>query len=331
MLTAVRWGCLCPLLTLQLAPRRPLRLPPAPWGPLSPMVAMPEMSRVVLPPLQPRPLAMRPAPGRLPGAWSGRVLRRFSPPLALVGKSASAHRGVRPAAAAAEVRVSTDDYMPDAEPDVDARPLSASRSASAGSQGSIGELRLKTASAAAILRIAIDARGPAADVEAARADAVAAQAALDAALAASVTYPEMPLPRDIKPIYKAPPPEAMAPPQAARAPPSAAVGAAASSAGPAAESDALAGDDVAAPIAPAGAATGPVAAEAIPVPEPVRAPAARRPSKGGNEGKGGEVEARRSFLGSAVSQADAVAAPDGRGFAAPGCSVDADDSAGSDI
>ena len=79
VLTVVRWGCLCPLLTPQLAPRRPLRLPPAPRGPLFPMVAMPGVSRLALPPLPPRPLAMRPAPGRLPGAWSGRVLRRSSP------------------------------------------------------------------------------------------------------------------------------------------------------------------------------------------------------------------------------------------------------------
>ena len=51
---------------------------------------------VVLPPLRPNPPAMRPASGRPPGAWSGRVLCRFIPPLALAGRSASALRGVRP-------------------------------------------------------------------------------------------------------------------------------------------------------------------------------------------------------------------------------------------
>ena len=75
-------------------------------------------------------------------------------------------------------------------------------------------------------------------------------------------------------------------------------------------------------------------AAAIPVPEPVRAPAARRPSKGGkggNEGEGDEVEARRSFIESAFTQADAGATLDGRGLAALSYSGDADDSAGSDI
>ena len=112
------------------------------------------------------------------------------------------------AAAEAEVRVSTNDYMPDAEPDADAGIPAAPHSASLGSPDSIGELRIRAAATAAILRVAIDVRGPAADVEAARADADAAQAALDAALAASVAAPMKPLPRDVKPIYKAPPPKA---------------------------------------------------------------------------------------------------------------------------
>ena len=212
------------------------------------------------------------------------------------------------AAAEAGIRVSTDDYMPDAEPDADAGIPPAPRSASSGSRGSIGELRIRAASAAAILRVAIDARGSAADVEAARADAEAVQAAVDAALAAPLTAPVRLLPRDSKPIYKAPPLEAMALPQAAKAPPPAALSAAASSAGLAAESDAPAGDDAAAPVAPGGAAVSPGDAAAIPVPGPARAPAARRPSKGGkggNEANGDEVQARRSFLEPAFSQADA--------------------------
>ena len=75
-------------------------------------------------------------------------------------------------------------------------------------------------------------------------------------------------------------------------------------------------------------------AAAFPVPEPARAPAASRPSKGGegcNEGEGDELEARRSFIESAFTQADAGATLDGRGLAAPGYSGDAGDSASPDI
>ena len=235
------------------------------------------------------------------------------------------------AAAEAEAFVRTDGYMPDVEPDADAGERPAPCSASSGSGDSIGELRIKAASAAVILRCTIGDRGPAADVEAARAEADAAQAAVDAALAAPVTAPVGPLPRDIKPIYKAPPAEAMAPPQAAKAPPPLAAGAAASAAGLVAASDAPGGDDAA---APAGAAVVLGDAAAIPVPELARVPATRRSSKGGKggkDGKGDEVGARRSFLESAFSQAGAGATLDGRGLAAPGYSGDADDSAGSDV
>ena len=100
------------------------------------------------------------------------------------------------AVAEAEVRVSTDDYMPDAEPDADAGIPSAPHPASFGSPDSIGELRIQAAATSAILHVAIDARGPTADVEAARADADAAQAAVDAALAAPVIAPVRLLPRD---------------------------------------------------------------------------------------------------------------------------------------
>ena len=77
-----------------------------------------------------------------------------------------------------------------------------------------------------------------------------------------------------------------------------------------------------------GAAASPGDAAAIPVPGAARAPAARRPSKGGKGGN--EGDARRSFTESAFPQADAGASPDGRSPAALG-SGDADESAGSDI
>ena len=216
--------------------------------------------------------------------------------------------------------------MPDAEPEAGAGFLLPS--ASPGSLDSIGELRLQAATTAAILRVAIDARGSAADVEAARADADAAHAAFDVALADSVAAPVKPLPRDVKPIYKAPPPEAFVPSRAAGTPLPAA-GAAASSAGPAAGPVPSAGDFAAPPAASGAAAASPGDAAAIPVLEPARAPAARRPSKGGKGGN--EGDARHSFIESAFTQADAGAALDGRGLAAPGYSGDADEPAGSDI
>ena len=125
--------------------------------------------------------------------------------------------------------------MPDAdgdEPEDDAGLPSAPHSASFGSPGSIGELRIQAATAAALLHMAIDVHGPAAGVDAARADAAAAEAALDAALARSGAPPVRLLPQSIRPIFKAPPPEAFAPPRAAGASLLAA-GAAASSSGPA--------------------------------------------------------------------------------------------------
>ena len=63
---------------------------------------------------------------------------------------------------------------------------------------------------------------------------------------------------------------------------------------------------------------------------PGRGPAARRPSVGGKGGSKGEVGARRGFIESAFTQADAGNTHDGRGLAAQGYSGD-DDSASSDI
>ena len=341
--TTVRRGCLCPLLLPVAAARAPAAHPSAVGPPVShggyaggvmggsapiPAEAAGHEARARA---ASRSLERSRPPAVLPSSGSRGEERERSPR----GTSAlAAALAAAAAAAEAEFCVSTDDYMPDAEPDADAGNPPAPRSASSGSRGSIGELRIKAASAAAILRVTIGARGLAADVEAARADADAAQAAVDAALAAPIAAPVWLLPRGIKPIYKAPPPEAMAPPQAAKAPPLAAAGAAASAAGLAAASDVPAGDDAAAPMAPVGAAVSPGDAAAVPVPEPSRVPAARRPSKGGKggkEGKGDEVDARLSFLESALSQADAGATLDGRSLAAPGYSGDADDSAGSDI
>ena len=321
----------------------PLRLPPSPWGSLCPMVVMPALSWVVLPPLPPRPPAMRHAPGRLPGAWGGRTLRRFSLPLVLTW-NVGAFRGAphwrrllllpqlrpRPRFVSAPMitcRMLSPMPMP-------GFPLPRARRApGAGaplvSCGSRLLWRQPSCASPSMRVVPLLTWKPPGQM----------QTPLRPLLmphlhAAPVTAPVMPLPRDIKPIYKAPPPEAMAPPQAAKAPPPAAAGAAASSAGLAAESDAHAGDDAAAPMAPGGAAVSPGDAAAILVPEPARAPAARRPAKGGkggNEGNGDEVQARRSFLESAFSQADAGATLDGRGLAAPGYSGDADDSAGSGI
>ena len=141
--------------------------------------------------------------------------------------------------------------------------FSAPHSASLGSPGSIGELRIQAATAAALLRMAIDVRGPAAGVDAARADAAAAEATLDAALAASGAPPVRLLPQSIRPIYKAPPPEALAPPRAAGTPLPAA-GAAASSSGLAVVSAPPDADVADAPDAPVGASASPGDAAAIP-------------------------------------------------------------------
>ena len=275
---------------------------------------------------------------------ASRSLERPRPPLALPssgtrgddrerssrGSALSSALAAAAAEAEAEVdaRVSTDGYMPVAEPEADARVFAPPHSVSLRSPGSVGELWIRAAATAAILRVAIDAHGPTADVEAARADADAAQSALDAALAASVAAPVEFLPRDVKPIYKAPPPEAFAPSRAASSPlPEA--GAAASSSGTAAGPAPSAGDDPAPPAASGAAEADPGSAAAIPVPETARAPAARRPSKGGKCGK--EGDARRSFIESAFSQAVAGSILDGRGLAAPGYSGDARESGGSDI
>ena len=321
----------------------------APPGAVGPLVSHGGHAGVVMGGPAPTPAEaaghdMRHAPGRPPGAWSGRALRRFSPPLALAGRNVSALRGAprwrrllllpqlrpRPGFVSAPMttcRMLSPMPMP-------GFPLPRARRApGAGaplvSCGSRLLWRQPSCASPSMRVVPLLTWKPPGQM----------QTPLRPLLmphlhAAPVTAPVMPLPRDIKPIYKAPPPEAMAPPQAAKAPPPAAAGAAASSAGLAAESDAHAGDDAAAPMAPGGAAVSPGDAAAILVPEPARAPAARRPAKGGkggNEGNGDEVQARRSFLESAFSQADAGATLDGRGLAAPGYSGDADDSAGSGI
>ena len=125
-------------------------------------------------------------PSFLPPAGSRGEERERSPR----GTSALAVAFAAAAAEAeAEAFVSTDDYMPDAEPHADAGERPAPLSASSGSGDSIGELRIKAASAAAILRCTIGARGLAADVEAARAEADDAHAAIDAALAGPICCP----------------------------------------------------------------------------------------------------------------------------------------------
>ena len=80
------------------------------------------------------------------------------------------------AEADAELGVSTDDYMPVAEPDdpVGAAGAHSSPLASCGSGSFIGGPRFKAAKAAAILRCTLDSGAPAAAVEAARAAADAA-------------------------------------------------------------------------------------------------------------------------------------------------------------
>ena len=274
---------------------------------------------------RPRPKAASPAAGSRAEERERSTRGQFALAAALAAEVAVAE---------AERQVSTDDYMPDAggdEPEDDAGlPFAPhSHSASFGNPGSIGELRIQVATTAALLRMAIDVHGPASGVDAGRTDAAAAEAALDAGLARAGEPPVRPLPQSIKPIYKAPPLEAFAPPRAAGTPQPAA-GAAASPHGPAevlAPSD---GDVAGAPDAPGFSSASPGDAAAIPVPEPARVPAARRPSLGGNGGTGAEVGARRSFIEAAFSQADAGNTLDGRGLAAPGYSGDAD-SAGSDI
>ena len=198
------------------------------------------------------------------------------------------------AAAEAEAAISTDAYMPNAAPEVDAGVHTASSAANAGLGDAVDEARITAATAAAVLRCVVDARGPAADVEAAKADVDAAHAAAEAAAAAAA----------------APGPVAAA----AEAAATAAAHAEAAAAAPA-----------------AGAAAASAVAAAAPVPGRACASAARRPSKGGKDGKGGEAVAHRAFVESAFAQADAGATLDGRGLAAPGYADDADDSAGSDV
>ena len=85
----------------------------------------------------------------------------------------------------AEAAVSTDAYMPDAAPEVDAGVRIASSAESAGLGDAVDEARIVAAAAAFVLRCVVDARGAAADVEAAQADADAAYAAAEAAAAAA--------------------------------------------------------------------------------------------------------------------------------------------------
>ena len=185
--------------------------------------------------------------------------------------------------------------MPDAAHEVDAGVRTASPAASSGLGVVVDEARIAAAAAAAVLRCVVDARGPAADVEAAKADADAAHAAAHAAA------------------------EAAAAAAAAPGPAAAAAEAAATPVAPA-EADPAAPD--------AGAVVASDVASAAPMPGLARASAARRTSK---VGKGGETVARRAFVESAFAQADAGATLDGRGLAAPGYADHADDSAGSDV
>ena len=184
--------------------------------------------------------------------------------------------------------------MPDAAPEVDAGVRIASSAASAGLGDAVDEARIAAAAAAAVLRCVVDARGPAADVEAAKADADAARAAAEAAAAAA----------------------------AAPVPVAAATEAAATAAAP---------TEAAAAAPAAGAAVASAVAAAAPAPGRARASDAPRSSKGSKDGEGGEAVARRAFVESAFAQADAGATLDGRGLAAPGYADDADDIAGSDV
>ena len=154
------------------------------------------------------------------------------------------------------------------------------------------------------------------------------EAALAAALARPGDHPVRLSPQTLRPIYKAPPPEAYLPRAAGPSQP--ADGAAAAAPGLAEVPAPPVGNVAGAPDAPGSASASPGDAAAILVAGPGRVPAARRPSLGGKVGMEGEVGARRGFIESAFSQADAGNTLDGRGLAAQGYSGD-DDSAGSDI
>ena len=247
---------------------------------------------------------------------------------------------VADAEAEAERHASTDAYMPVAgadSPEDDAGLPSTSHSshsahsAGFGPPGSVGELQIQIATTAALLCMAIEA-GPASGVDAARADVADAEAALAAAMAAARArpgdHPVRPLPQSLRPIYKAPPPEAHL--TRAAGAPQPADGAAAAAPGLAEVPAPPVGAATGAPDAPGSAPASPGDAAAIPVAGLGRGPAARRSSLGGKGGAKGEVGARRGFIESAFSQADAGNTLDGRGLAAQGYSGD-DNSAGSDI
>ena len=206
-------------------------------------------------------------PAVLPSAGSRGEERERSPR----GTSAWAALAAAAAAADADFRVSTDDYMPDAEPDV---PAGGARAPSCSAcehrvWDLIGGPRNRAAEAVAVLRCTPAAGAPAAGVEAARAAAATAQAAADAAPAAHAA-PACPLPRDIKPLYMALPAAAMAPFPAGVTPPPVAASDAESAAGPVPVPAAPAGDAAAPPDAPLGVAAGTGDAAAIPAPVAAR-------------------------------------------------------------
>ena len=146
-----------------------------------------------MPPVPPSPSAMRPAPGRPLGALIGPALLRFMPPLARVGRSVSAHRRGGPPlprpslpllqAEAASAPMTTCRMLHPRS--MLGFALLPPRRVPCSVMPSMRRESIAAAAAAAVLRCVVDARGPAADVEAARADADAAQAAADAAAAAA--------------------------------------------------------------------------------------------------------------------------------------------------
>ena len=210
-LTAARQGWACPLLPSLLAPPVAPSAPPSAMGP---PVSHGGYAGVVTG--GPAPTPAEAAGHDVRARAASRSLERPRPPPVLPSSGTRGEgrerspRGLALATALAaaaseaeaevEARVSTDGYMLAAKPEVDVGFPAPPHSASLGSPDSVGELRIRAAATAAVLRVAIGAHGPAADVEAARADADAAQAALDAAHAASVAAPMKPLPRDVKPI-----------------------------------------------------------------------------------------------------------------------------------
>ena len=287
----------CPL----LEPPHPL-LPrdPAPGVPPFLTAVMPAWSRVGMPPVPPSPSAMRPAPGRLLGALIGPALLRCMPPLVRTGRSVSAHRRGGPLLPRPSLLL----WL---RPRLQSAPMPTCRMLHPRSMPGYALLLLRRVLGSAMLSMRRESWLP-------RLRLSCAALLTLGALRLMLRPPRlmrMPLMPPLKPRLRLLLPLG---PSLLRLrlrlrllPP-------------------LRPLLRRLPLVP----LWPAMSLLLPLPGRARASAARRSSKGGKDGKGGEAVARRTFVESTFAQAHAGATLDGRGLAAPDYADDADDSAGSD-